>query len=31
VGWNLHGSSGIRDVASPLAGWWMTKKPSPED
>jgi hypothetical protein len=30
VGWNLHGS-GIRDVASPLAGWWMTKKPSPED
>jgi len=29
VGWNLHGS-GIRDVVGPLAGWWMTKKPSPE-
>jgi hypothetical protein len=30
MGWNLRGS-GIGDVASPLAGWWMTKKPSPED
>ncbi len=30
-GWNLHGS-GIRDVASPLAGWWMSKKPEgPEE
>ena len=29
-GWNL-GGSGIRDVVSPLAGWWMFKKPSPED
>jgi len=28
--WNLRGS-GIRDVVSPLAGWWMSKKPSPAD
>jgi hypothetical protein len=30
VGLNL-GGSGKRDVVSPLAGWWMTRKPSPEE
>ena len=29
LGWNLHGNR-IRDVVSPLASWWMFKKPEGE-